>query len=1229
MPDDKNDTLFEMPEPSSKPGKSKSSKPKKDPNAPENLGKAIRLPTPDFDDPNRKPTCLEVDFPIAPINALSNLEGNAGKPIYQMSKWWARRRSSVFRSLLIAAATEAPDDPEQASKRVWDHYYCNHQKAGSFRKLKVLDIFMGGGTTLVEGSRLGMQVTGVDLNPVAWFVTKNELAGSDPEQVKALFDHIEAEVKPVIQPFYTTTCPRGHQGKWIEVATGQEADVDPLTLSPDERKLYRWEGPEVIYTFWAKHGPCKAPSCNHRTPIFRSPIVAEKSLGTKYLPLTCPACAHEFHAELGETRMAPGVERVVLDSEFPFTEMTQPFAQLLNDYQKGKADDKRERLEAILEAIDQEPGLHCPKCNTFAASHVKRVIQRHKQDGRASAVKKKELGILPARNGTKTVPMYLVMHQDWLKGASGVDDEGNELGGFAGAAPEASTKWYERRLEGLRLVEIRGTYDASEPANETELTESDEDGGSEDGGSYDEESADHVLPPEISLADGAILNTQTSTVPAQASFLCQGCGLQQSFLESSRESGHSSPVSGYVLQCHCPSCEMEGFNYNGRYFKPAASDDIQKLAAAEREWSEHSQSELQGYWPEGEIQFSMRTHVKDPLPDHGYTHWWKLFGSRQLLVHSRFLKCITLAGATHWPLDVAEQALGAFQQYLRMMSMFSFWHQTYDKLAPSMSNANYNPKQRIVETNVYGALGYGRWPSCCSTVLDAMHWAQCPWESAIAAEDSKAKSVKTYPEDSVTASEQLLCGSSTELANLNSNGYDFVVTDPPFGDNLYYADLADFFYVWLRIPLQKWYEGLPEEAYFKPERTPHAVEAIDNPVEHPDDRLDHEKERFITQSILAEVRELSGDKTLQVDEPNPTFRPVPSGDFYCQTLTACWAEAGRKLKPGGLLAFTFHHSEDAPWVDVLESLFNAGYILVATYPIRSDETKGAKAEFGSKKIEYDIIHVCRKRLEAPQPVSYARMRRWVKQETARLKNLLEHTHGEDMLESDLLVILRGKALEFYSRHYGQVLTGDGEILPVRDALVGINQLLEDLFLEGSGEERPPENIEPATRLFLHIFRKRREMSRDDLGKTLRGTGMDQGDLEARGWIRTHGTTVHVVPVQDRWQYYTLKGRTRKVLKTDLDKAYFLIGAAMPGSGIKIEDELDKDSFNLSRKNRGVDAILDWLSRNNPDPAVQKAAKLAGNILAHWRSKPSQKSYEDRQLSFFQNLEIREDDEEDY
>jgi len=77
------------PEPVAKPEK----KVKIEDNLPENLGKAWKdCKVPDFNDPNRPRTCLEVDFPITPINELAQLEGNAGKPIYQMSKWWARQR---------------------------------------------------------------------------------------------------------------------------------------------------------------------------------------------------------------------------------------------------------------------------------------------------------------------------------------------------------------------------------------------------------------------------------------------------------------------------------------------------------------------------------------------------------------------------------------------------------------------------------------------------------------------------------------------------------------------------------------------------------------------------------------------------------------------------------------------------------------------------------------------------------------------------------------------------------------------------------------------------------------------------------------------------------------------------------------------------------------------------------------------------------------------------------
>lgn len=284
-------------------------------------GKTVAMETVDFSDPNRPKTCLEVDFPILSINQVAAIEGPSSKPIYQMSKWWARRRSSVFRSMLIAAATKAPDDPSHAAKLVWDNYYANHQKKGAFKHLKVADIFMGGGTTLVEGSRLGMQMSGNDLNPVAWFVVKQELADVDLDEVKRLLADIEAEVKPQIMPFYYCDGPNGEKGTWTHKPSGKvmNADFDPLALKPEERKDYAYDGPEIIYTFWAKHGPCQVTGCGHRTPVMTNPVMAVKTLTVKHWTHKCSSCRERFDIEDAEARMAPDAPLYVAPEEKPYS----------------------------------------------------------------------------------------------------------------------------------------------------------------------------------------------------------------------------------------------------------------------------------------------------------------------------------------------------------------------------------------------------------------------------------------------------------------------------------------------------------------------------------------------------------------------------------------------------------------------------------------------------------------------------------------------------------------------------------------------------------------------------------------------------------------------------------------------------------------------------------------------------------------------------------------------
>ncbi|MBA3936146.1 MAG: DUF1156 domain-containing protein [Planctomycetes bacterium] len=1166
---------------------------------PTNLGKALALQTVDFSDPNRPKTCLEVDFPILPINQLAQVEGNAGKPIYQMSKWFARRRSSVFRALMIAAATKAPDEAVQASKLVWDAYYANHQKAGTFRNFKVLEPFMGGGTTLVEGNRLGFHVSGCDLSPIAWFVCKNELSAADPTAVKRLFDHIEATVKPQIQPFYATTCPRGHRGRWLDASTGAEAaGVDPIALPPEQRARYRWAGPEIIYTFWAKHGHCRKTDCGHRTPIMADPIVAVKELSAQTIPTTCPHCRHTFRVFLGETRMAPGCQRVDAPNErnnagVPlYTETTKRFADLVYAYGKDGMEETVATAEALVHAIADERGFACPACHCQAGAAFKAIVEDHLQprptkSGKSRQVKsafdRRKLGLVK-----QTVAMTLCVDPRWMKGSPGRVD-GALAGGTVTSTDVENAAWYRTRQQGLRLIEVRGAVTA-----ETVVT----------------------------MADGTTLAVGKGNVPGQAEFTCGHCGAQQGTLESLQETGRSPAIVAYALQCHCPECDSSGQVYGGRYFKAPDFADVGRLISAEHEWSLRSTLDLTDYWPKSEIVRAYMTHVRQPLPQHGYTHWWTMFNPRQRLGHAALLRAITEAPPTEFPLAVREQALGAFQQYLRNQNMFSFWNPQRDSLEPMFSNPNYHPKGSVIENAFFHKLGRGNWTACLEGVIEGVEWLRTTWEAAV---DPDGERHRVPTGDVVDAARSaIINGSSTDLSGLGSDQYDLVITDPPFGKNVFYADLADFFFVWLQIPLSRWYVGTPQALPWVADRTPHAAEAVPNPIETPDDREEWQSKPTIPKRLLGKIRTESGQDFLEAGMTNPCLVEEPCERRYREMLAEVWTECGRRLKPGGLMAFTFHHSEDEPWVDVLQALFEAGFVLIATYPVRSDETKGDNAAFGAKKIEYDIVHVCRRRLEEPQPVAYLKMRAWVKEEAGRLKDLLGDSHrayAEDGLpESDLRIILIGKSLEFYSRHYGQVLTGSGQVLGVRDALLGVNQLIDDMLMTETGRivPKPPDEAEPATRLFLKMFGLHQESEKNDGFKVMRGTGYDFKEFEGLGWAKIESGTIKRTELPAIFNI--LRARNRKVLRRDLDQALFCAGCCLPGSTYDLTVELD--ATRAARQwtvKRAVLPILRWMATHDPVTITKEAARTAATLVEAWWSRPVLRD-RDHQLSIFELLD---------
>ncbi len=187
------------------------------------------------------------------------------------------------------------------------------------------------------------------------------------------------------------------------------------------------------------------------------------------------------------------------------------------------------------------------------------------------------------------------------------------------------------------------------------------------------------------------------------------------------------------------------------------------------------------------------------LPKQGYTHWWKMFNPRQLLVHALLLR----AAADEGDESVQLQAIGAVQQYLRNQNMFCICDVGFDKLAPFFSNSNYAPKVRSVENSVFGTLGRGNWTSTTEGIIEGLAWVNEPWEASPPECRDVSGESRIPLEDRIAAGADIRCGSSTDLSCFEDASFDLVITDPPFGDNIYYSDLANFFYAWLRLPLRK------------------------------------------------------------------------------------------------------------------------------------------------------------------------------------------------------------------------------------------------------------------------------------------------------------------------------------------------------------------------------------------------------------------------------------------
>jgi len=462
-------------------------------------------------------------------------------------------------------------------------------------------------------------------------------------------------------------------------------------------------------------------------------------------------------------------------------------------------------------------------------------------------------------------------------------------------------------------------------------------------------------------------------VSGKGVFNCPECYSKQRILDVIKGNGSRLDTELHALEGYCHVC--------GRFFKRVDLNDINLWKKAKHEYEKCKDKLL---IPRQKIPEEGRS---DPRPvNHGYTHFWQMFNERQLLCLSRLLEEILKIPDT----NIRELMLIAFSDCLDANNMFCKYEIEWHKISLFFGLHAYHPIERPTENNVWGTeYGRGTFVKCFDKVRRAKEYCKKPreWVSIvgnrrlskpISSERIEGTIVQSFHElKQVERATLLCCDTAENLSFIPNKSVDAVITDPPYFDNIQYSELADFFYVWLRLGLKSSY------SCFNPEFSSRPNEIVQN-----------EKMR----------------KTIE---------------FFSKGLTNVITECHRVLKDDGLLVFTFHHNKLWAWESIGKILLDSGFYISATPIVRSEGKSGFHSSKGN--IRYDCILVCRKRPSKWEDDSWSSLKELILRD-AILWTRRTIQSGMPITEVDVFTIIMGKTIEYYTKafpnikHYNEPIT---------------------------------------------------------------------------------------------------------------------------------------------------------------------------------------------------------------
>ena len=377
-----------------------------------------------------------------------------------------------------------------------------------------------------------------------------------------------------------------------------------------------------------------------------------------------------------------------------------------------------------------------------------------------------------------------------------------------------------------------------------------------------------------------------------------------------------------------------------RDFRAPSDEDDNNATTAER---------LAAKLPEWEVNDIVPTEA---LPDgtktsepirYGMTAWRDLFSQRQLLSHGISVQVYReLLEADRAAGDLTDLRKAAYV-YLALSldklrdynSRMTRWHANREVIAGTFDRHDFALKWSYVEMaplivgNGYD-WAFGQTAKCIEELVALVRPEQAAAARvAAAAAKRSAKGSELFSTAAATKLESenvpppvtITCKSGDNLDHIAESSIDVVVMDPPYYDNVMYAELSDFFYVWLKRTA-----GYVEPSLFRRQLTDKDHEAVANPA------------RFKGQK---------GAKAL-------------AGRDYQERMAAIFTECRRVLKPNGVLTLMFTHKATGAWDALTTGLMKAEFTITASWPINT-EAEGSLHIKDKSAANSTIFLACRPR----------------------------------------------------------------------------------------------------------------------------------------------------------------------------------------------------------------------------------------------------------------------------